>query len=54
MNPGIAAYAALAYLCWGLFPLYFKQLSEVPALEALALYRLEGLWNVRRTAPALL
>ncbi|MCU7371620.1 EamA family transporter RarD [Paucibacter sp. O1-1] len=35
MNPGIA-YAALAYLCWGLFPLYFKQLSEVPALEVVA------------------
>ena len=35
MNPGIA-YAALAYLCWGLFPLYFKQLTEVPALEVVA------------------
>ncbi|QPF72992.1 EamA family transporter RarD [Roseateles sp. DAIF2] len=35
MNWGIA-YAALAYLCWGLFPLYFKQLSEVPALEVVA------------------
>jgi len=35
MNPGIA-YAALAYLCWGLFPLYFKQLTEVPALEVIA------------------
>ncbi|MDC6168159.1 EamA family transporter RarD [Paucibacter sp. XJ19-41] len=35
MNPGIV-YAALAYLCWGLFPLYFKQLVEVPALEVVA------------------
>lgn len=35
MNGGIA-YAALAYLCWGLFPLYFKQLAEVPALEVIA------------------
>ncbi|MDN3920706.1 EamA family transporter RarD [Roseateles violae] len=35
MNPGIA-YAALAYLLWGLFPLYFKQLTEVPALEVIA------------------
>lgn len=35
MNWGIA-YAALAYLCWGLFPLYFKQLSTVPALEVVA------------------
>jgi chloramphenicol-sensitive protein RarD len=30
------AYAAAAYLCWGLFPLYFRALSEVPALEVLA------------------
>lgn len=35
MNPGIA-YAALAYLSWGLFPLYFKQLTGVPALEVVA------------------
>lgn len=35
MNWGYA-YAALAYLCWGLFPLYFKQLTEVPALEVVA------------------
>ena len=31
-NPGIA-YAALAYLSWGLFPLYFRQVGHVPALE---------------------
>ena len=35
MNPGIA-YAALAFFCWGLFPLYFHALGEVPALEILA------------------
>jgi chloramphenicol-sensitive protein RarD len=35
MNPGIL-YAALAYFCWGLFPLYFKQLLEVPAIEVIA------------------
>jgi chloramphenicol-sensitive protein RarD len=32
MNRGIA-YAALAYLAWGLFPLYFKQIAQVPSLE---------------------
>jgi chloramphenicol-sensitive protein RarD len=32
MNPGLA-YAALAYVCWGLFPLYFTQVKAVPALE---------------------
>ncbi len=35
MNPGIV-YAALAYLCWGLFPLYFSLLKDVPALEVVA------------------
>lgn len=34
MNPGIL-YAASAYTCWGLFPLYFRQLAEVPATEVL-------------------
>lgn len=28
-------YAALAFVCWGLFPIYFKQLSTVPAGEVL-------------------
>ena len=42
MNPGIA-YAALAYLCWGLFPLYFRQLTDVPALEVV-LHR--TLWSL--------
>lgn len=32
MNPGIV-YATLAYTAWGLFPLYFKQVADVPALE---------------------
>ncbi|MBV7541304.1 EamA family transporter RarD [Acidovorax sp. sic0104] len=32
MNPGIL-YAALAYVAWGLFPLYFKQVADVPSLE---------------------
>lgn len=35
MNPGIA-FAALAYLTWGLFPLYLKQVASVPALEVVA------------------
>lgn len=29
-------YAALAYIAWGLFPLYFKRLSDVNALEVIA------------------
>ncbi len=32
MNPGIL-YATLAYVVWGLFPLYFRQIADVPALE---------------------
>lgn len=31
-----AAYAILAYLLWGLFPLYWKLISQVPAFEILA------------------
>jgi chloramphenicol-sensitive protein RarD len=27
--------AALAYVAWGLFPLYFRQLADVPALQVL-------------------
>jgi chloramphenicol-sensitive protein RarD len=30
------AYGLAAYLCWGFFPLYFKQLAHVPPLEILA------------------
>ncbi|MEO6853148.1 MAG: EamA family transporter RarD [Rhodoferax sp.] len=32
MNLGIV-YATLAYVAWGLFPLYFHQLAGIPALE---------------------
>ena len=35
MNPGLL-YAALAFLAWGLFPLYFKALASIPAQEILA------------------
>ncbi|WP_110517838.1 EamA family transporter RarD [Herpetosiphon llansteffanensis] len=35
MKRGIL-YAAGAYACWGFFPLYWKMLSSVPALEILA------------------
>lgn len=35
MNPGILS-AAGAFLCWGLFPLYFHAIAEVPPLEILA------------------
>jgi chloramphenicol-sensitive protein RarD len=28
--------AAMAFFCWGLFPLYWKPLGEVPALQVLA------------------
>jgi chloramphenicol-sensitive protein RarD len=32
MNPGLI-YGALAYTAWGLLPIFFKQLSSVPAFE---------------------
>jgi len=35
MNPGILC-AFFAYVIWGLFPLYFKQIATVPALEVIA------------------
>jgi len=35
MRSGIL-YAALAFLCWGLFPIYFHALDEVPPLQILA------------------
>lgn len=35
MNPGIL-YALGAYLSWGLFPLYFRQIATVPALQIVA------------------
>jgi chloramphenicol-sensitive protein RarD len=42
MNPGVV-YAASAYAMWGVFPLYFKSLQQVPALEIL-LHRM--LWSL--------
>jgi chloramphenicol-sensitive protein RarD len=35
MNAGIA-YAVFAYVLWGVFPVYFKALHDVPAAEILA------------------
>ena len=35
MNSGVV-YALLAYVIWGLFPIYFKALESVPALQILA------------------
>lgn len=35
--------AALAYICWGLFPLYIKQVQTVPALE-IVVHR--SLWSL--------
>ena len=34
MNPGIV-YATLAFVMWGLFPLYFHRIAAVPALEVI-------------------
>lgn len=34
MRKGLLS-AATAYLCWGLFPLYFKQIQAIPAFEIL-------------------
>src|SRR5438132_4885959 len=34
MSSGVLS-AALAYACWGLFPLYFRLLADVPSLEVL-------------------
>ena len=36
-------YAALSYVMWGLFPLYFKQVADVPALE-IVLHR--SVWSL--------
>ena len=53
MNPGILS-AVLAFLCWGLFPLYFHALAGVPPLQVLAhrmlwsLLFLVGVLAVRR------
>ena len=32
MNPGLV-YASLAFVMWGLFPLYFRVIASVPAIE---------------------
>jgi chloramphenicol-sensitive protein RarD len=42
MHPGLAA-AALAYIIWGVFPLYFHHLASVPALE-MVLHR--SVWSL--------
>lgn len=53
MHPGIA-YASLAYIAWGLFPLYFQLLAAVSPLEIVAhrtlwsLVFLAGVLLVRR------
>ena len=58
MNPGVL-YAALAFAWWGLFPLYFRIVTTVPAAEILAhrivwsmlflvlVLALRGLWEWR-------
>lgn len=49
-----AVLATLAFLCWGLFPLYFKLVEAVPAIEVLAhrvvwtVLLMTGLLTVRR------
>ncbi|MEG2964418.1 MAG: EamA family transporter RarD, partial [Janthinobacterium sp.] len=35
MNPGML-YASLAFLCWGLFPLYFHAIDDIAPQEILA------------------
>ncbi|MFT7721838.1 MAG: EamA family transporter RarD [Roseateles sp.] len=50
MNPGIL-YALGAYLSWGLFPLYFRQIAAVPALQIVA-HR--TLWSLAFVAGVLL
>ncbi|WP_372524816.1 EamA family transporter RarD [Piscinibacter sp.] len=42
MNPGLL-YAALAFTLWGLFPLYFRLVASVPALE-IVLHR--SVWSL--------
>ena len=42
MPTGLLA-AALSYALWGLFPLYFHQIAEVPALE-IVLHR--SVWSL--------
>jgi chloramphenicol-sensitive protein RarD len=41
-------YAVCAYVCWGLFPIYWKQLDQVPALQLIG-HRI--LWSFVMLAP---
>lgn len=50
MNPGIL-YAIGAYLSWGLFPLYFREIAAIPALQVVA-HR--TLWSLAFVAALLL
>lgn len=50
MSSGLLA-AALSYALWGLFPLYFRQVAEVPALE-IVLHR--SVWSLAFVALILL
>lgn len=50
MNPGLPA-AALAYIIWGLFPLYFHQLTHIGSFE-LVLHR--SVWSLVFVAGLLL
>jgi chloramphenicol-sensitive protein RarD len=50
MNPGIL-YALGAYLSWGLFPLYFRQIAAIPSLQIVA-HR--TLWSLAFVAVVLL
>ncbi len=43
MNPGIV-YAALAYVAWGLFPLYFRQVAQVAQVPSLEVVMHRTLW----------
>ena len=44
-------YALLAFVMWGLFPLYFHALSEVPSIEVLAHRTIWSLVRVISRAP---
>ncbi len=54
------ALATAAFVCWGLFPIYFKLVADVPAVEVLAhrvvwsLLFVAGLLTARRGWPAVL
>ena len=53
MTRGVV-FALTAYLMWGMFPLYFKQVQSVPPLEVLAnrmLWSMPGATAARRSWP---